>query len=140
MVGRPPAVRPPPVAAGADQDLADGVIPDAVEDGDGFGVGAPGVDGARHDGLDLSVVNAGWRWVIFIATGLLGPSIVASVGFGLCLAPVVSVATAGVEPSETGTASGLLNSSRQIGASLGQGPSSARSLNTAPARSPHRKP
>ncbi|MBP2706128.1 MFS transporter [Microbispora sp. RL4-1S] len=53
------------------------------------------------------------------ATDILGPSIVASVGFGLCLGPVVSTATAGVAPHETGTASGLLNSSRQIGASLG---------------------
>ncbi|MFF0308492.1 MFS transporter [Streptosporangium sp. NPDC004379] len=52
-------------------------------------------------------------------TDVLGPSIVASVGFGLCLAPLVSTATAGVAPHETGTASGLLNSSRQIGASLG---------------------
>ncbi|WP_066943599.1 MFS transporter [Microtetraspora fusca] len=52
-------------------------------------------------------------------TDVLGPSIVASVGFGLCLGPVVSTATAGVAPHETGTASGLLNSSRQIGASLG---------------------
>lgn len=52
-------------------------------------------------------------------TDLLGPSIVAGVGFGLCLGPVVSTATAGVAPHETGTASGLLNSSRQIGASLG---------------------
>ncbi|MDX3231211.1 MFS transporter [Streptomyces sp. ME19-01-6] len=52
-------------------------------------------------------------------TDVLGPSIVTSVGFGLCLAPVVSTATAGVAPHETGTASGLLNSSRQIGASLG---------------------
>ncbi|MBL1098491.1 MFS transporter [Streptomyces coffeae] len=50
---------------------------------------------------------------------VLGPSIVTSVGFGLCLGPVVSLATAGVAPSETGTASGLLNSSRQMGASLG---------------------
>lgn len=53
------------------------------------------------------------------AADILGPSIVASVGFGLCLAPVVSVATAGVAPHEAGTASGLLNSSRQLGASLG---------------------
>jgi EmrB/QacA subfamily drug resistance transporter len=52
-------------------------------------------------------------------TDVLGPSIVASVGFGLCLAPVVNIATAGVAPHENGTASGLLNSSRQIGASLG---------------------
>lgn len=49
----------------------------------------------------------------------LGPSIVAGVGFGLCLGPIVSTATAGVAPHEAGTASGLLNSSRQIGASLG---------------------
>jgi EmrB/QacA subfamily drug resistance transporter len=53
------------------------------------------------------------------STDILGPSIVAGVGFGLCLGPVLSTATAGVAPHETGTASGLLNSSRQIGASLG---------------------
>ncbi|MFI6763469.1 MFS transporter [Micromonospora sp. NPDC050417] len=50
---------------------------------------------------------------------VLGPSIVASVGFGLCLGPVVSTATQGVAPHETGSASSLLNSSRQIGATLG---------------------
>ncbi|MFI7132767.1 DHA2 family efflux MFS transporter permease subunit [Nonomuraea sp. NPDC050153] len=53
------------------------------------------------------------------AANVLGPSLVAGVGFGLCLAPVVSTATVGVAPHETGTAAGLLNSSRQIGASLG---------------------
>jgi len=68
---------------------------------------------------------AGFAWFGLIspdgsfATDVLGPSIVASVGFGLCLAPVVSIATAGVAQHETGTASALLNSSRQIGASLG---------------------
>ncbi|WP_214403165.1 MFS transporter [Pseudonocardia lacus] len=68
---------------------------------------------------------AGFAWFSLISpdgafpTHVLGPSIVASVGFGLCLGPVVSTATAGVATHETGTASGLLNSSRQIGASLG---------------------
>jgi EmrB/QacA subfamily drug resistance transporter len=68
---------------------------------------------------------AGFAWFALIsadgsfAVDVLGPSIVAGVGFGLCLAPVVSTATIGVAPHETGTASGLLNSSRQIGASLG---------------------
>ncbi|MFI6349680.1 MFS transporter [Streptomyces sp. NPDC050560] len=68
---------------------------------------------------------AGFAWFGLIspegtfATDVLGPSVVASVGFGLCLGPVVSTATAGVAPHESGTASGLLNSSRQIGASLG---------------------
>jgi predicted MFS family arabinose efflux permease len=52
-------------------------------------------------------------------TDVLGPSIVASIGFGLCLGPVVSTATVGVASHEAGTASSLLNSSRQIGASLG---------------------
>lgn len=50
---------------------------------------------------------------------VLGALIVASVGFGLCLGPVVSTATAGAAPQESGTASALLNSSRQIGSSLG---------------------
>jgi hypothetical protein len=45
--------------------------------------------------------------------------VVSSVGYGLCLAPVVSVATAHVGAHETGVASALLNSSRQVGAALG---------------------
>ncbi len=68
---------------------------------------------------------AGFAWFALIspdggfATDVLGPSILASIGFGLCLGPVVSTATAGVAAHEAGTASGLLNSSRQLGASLG---------------------
>jgi Na+/melibiose symporter-like transporter len=68
---------------------------------------------------------AGFAWFGMISadgaygTDVLGPSILASVGFGLCLGPVVSVATTGVAAREAGTASALLNSSRQIGASLG---------------------
>ncbi|MEW2138861.1 MFS transporter [Streptomyces sp. NPDC005409] len=50
---------------------------------------------------------------------VLGPSIVASIGFGLCLAPMLNLATAGVEPHEAGTAGGLVNSTRQIGAAIG---------------------
>jgi EmrB/QacA subfamily drug resistance transporter len=71
----------------------------------------------------LTAVGFAWFGLIrpdgaFI-TDVLGPSIAASVGFGLCLGPVVATATAGVAPHETGTASGLLSSSRQIGAALG---------------------
>ncbi|MFJ2743744.1 MFS transporter [Streptomyces sp. NPDC087440] len=67
----------------------------------------------------------GFAWFAMVsadgsfAVDVLGPSLVTSIGFGLCLAPVVSTATVGVASHETGTASGLLNSSRQIGASLG---------------------
>lgn len=53
------------------------------------------------------------------AADILGPSIVTSTGFGLCLGPVVSTATRDVAAHEAGTASGLLTSSRQIGAALG---------------------
>ncbi|MBX6749580.1 MAG: MFS transporter [Micromonosporaceae bacterium] len=71
----------------------------------------------------LTAIGFAWFGLIdadgtFVAD-VLGPSIIASIGFGLCLGPVVSTATVGVAPQETGTASGLLNSSRQIGASLG---------------------
>ncbi|MEU1042876.1 MFS transporter [Streptomyces sp. NPDC005551] len=68
---------------------------------------------------------AGFAWFGLISADgsftvdVLGPSIVTSVGIGLCLAPAVSLATAGVAAHETGAASGLLNSTRQIGASLG---------------------
>jgi EmrB/QacA subfamily drug resistance transporter len=71
------------------------------------------------------ITAAGFAWFGLISpdgtfvTDVLGPSIVAGVGFGLCLGPVVATATAGVAPQESGTASGLLTSSRQIGASLG---------------------
>ncbi|SCK52745.1 drug resistance transporter, EmrB/QacA subfamily [Streptomyces sp. WMMB 714] len=68
---------------------------------------------------------AGFTWFGMIsadgsfAVDVLGPSIVTSIGFGFCLAPVVSTATVGVAPHETGTASGMLNSTRQLGAALG---------------------
>ncbi|KAB2349105.1 MFS transporter [Actinomadura rudentiformis] len=67
----------------------------------------------------------GFAWFGFASpdgtflTDVLGPSIVAGVGFGLCLGPVTSIATAGVAPHEAGTASGLLNSARQLGAAVG---------------------
>jgi EmrB/QacA subfamily drug resistance transporter len=71
------------------------------------------------------VTAAGLAWLgrisadgTFVAD-VLAPSIVTSVGFGICLGPVVSTATQGVAVDETGTASGLLTSSRQIGAALG---------------------
>jgi len=68
---------------------------------------------------------AGFAWLGTIsadgsyAVDVLGPSIVAGTGFGICLGPLVSLATMGVAEHESGVASALLNSSRQIGASLG---------------------
>ncbi|MFI6900395.1 MFS transporter [Nonomuraea sp. NPDC050394] len=71
------------------------------------------------------LTGAGFAWFGLISpdgtflTHVLAPSVVIGAGFGLCLGPIVSTATTGVAAHESGTASGLLNSSRQIGASLG---------------------
>ncbi|MEV7883367.1 MFS transporter [Streptomyces sp. NPDC002817] len=56
----------------------------------------------------------------FLAS-ILVPSAVGSVGIGLCFVPLGTAATAGVAPEETGMASGLLNSSRQVGGAVGLG-------------------
>lgn len=50
---------------------------------------------------------------------ILGPSLVCSIGIGMCFVPLGTAATTDVAPDETGMASGLLNSSRQVGGSLG---------------------
>ncbi|WP_051855364.1 MFS transporter [Streptomyces sp. NRRL B-1347] len=69
---------------------------------------------------------AGFAWFALaveaggtFAGSVLGPSLVASVGIGLCFVPLGTSATSGVAPGETGMASGLLNSSRQLGGSIG---------------------
>ncbi|MET9531458.1 MFS transporter [Streptomyces sp. NPDC006649] len=69
---------------------------------------------------------AGFAWfALTVAVGssfvgsVLGPSLVASVGIGMCFVPLGTQATAGVAAPEMGMASGLLNSFRQIGGSLG---------------------
>ncbi|TYQ01508.1 UNVERIFIED_ORG: EmrB/QacA subfamily drug resistance transporter [Gordonia westfalica J30] len=71
----------------------------------------------------LTAFGLAWFGMISVGgsflTDILGPSIATGTGFGLALAPVVSTATADVAPDETGTASALLTSSRQIGAALG---------------------
>jgi len=75
--------------------------------------------------LGAPVTAVGFAWLgAMSADGsfvgdVLGPSLIASVGFGLCLGPVVSTATQGVADHESGMASGVLASARQLGASLG---------------------
>lgn len=68
---------------------------------------------------------AGLAWFALISpdgsflTDVLGPSLLTSVGAGLVLAPVAGAATTGVAPREAGMATGLMNSSRQLGGSIG---------------------
>ncbi|MEW2569814.1 MFS transporter [Streptomyces sp. NPDC047070] len=51
--------------------------------------------------------------------GFLLPSLVASVGVGLCMVANTSLATTGAAAHEAGLISGLINAARQIGGSLG---------------------
>jgi EmrB/QacA subfamily drug resistance transporter len=50
---------------------------------------------------------------------LFGPFLLIGLGMGLAVTPVTVAGTAGVAPAEAGLASGLLNTSRTIGASIG---------------------
>lgn len=71
------------------------------------------------------LVTAGFFWLSRIGAGshywgaVFGPGVVVSLALGLLFTPLAAAATAGVERSEAGLASGLLNTSRQIGGSLG---------------------
>ena len=50
---------------------------------------------------------------------ILGPSLLAAVGLGLAFVPVTIAAVTGTEPEEAGLASGLINTSQQVGGALG---------------------
>jgi hypothetical protein len=51
--------------------------------------------------------------------GILAPSVVASLATGACFVAVGSAGTEGVPAEEAGMASGVLNSSRMLGGSVG---------------------
>jgi MFS family permease len=50
---------------------------------------------------------------------ILFPSLIAAVGLGLAFVPMTIAAVAGVEPHQAGLASGLINTSQQVGGALG---------------------
>lgn len=52
-------------------------------------------------------------------SGFLLPSVLASVGIGACMVTNTTMGTSGVAPHEAGLVSGLLNTSRQCGGSIG---------------------
>ncbi|WP_267881427.1 MFS transporter [Streptomyces sp. MspMP-M5] len=73
----------------------------------------------------LPVAAAGSLWFgqagvggTFLGT-LLGPSMLVSIGLGICMVSMTVAATSGVAPEEAGLASGLLNTSRQVGGAVG---------------------
>jgi MFS family permease len=67
----------------------------------------------------------GLYWLSFIQagdtywTGACGGGILATFGMGLAFTPIALLATGGVPHQDAGLASGLVNCSRQIGASVG---------------------
>ncbi|MCP2289365.1 MFS transporter [Nocardia amikacinitolerans] len=79
--------------------------------------------GALVAGGAIAAVGIGWFALIspdgsFLAD-VLGPSLIGGFGLGLCLAPVAAAATMGVAGTEAGMASGVFNSARQLGGSIG---------------------
>ncbi len=53
------------------------------------------------------------------AADVLGPSLLAAIGLGLSFVPVTIAAVTGTTPHEAGLASGLVNTSQQVGGALG---------------------
>jgi EmrB/QacA subfamily drug resistance transporter len=91
-------------------------------------------------GASVLVTRLGFKPVLitgllFIAAGLLwfsqvrangsftadvlGPSLLAAVGLGLSFVPVTIAAVTGTRPDEAGLASGLVNTSQQVGGAIG---------------------
>ena len=71
------------------------------------------------------VATAGFTWLAQIdghadyASHVLGAGCLISLALGLLFTPLASAATSGVDRREAGLASGVLNTSRQVGGSLG---------------------
>lgn len=74
-------------------------------------------------GALLAALGLAWFTLISpdgdFLTDVLGPCIITGIGVGLVIAPIVAAATTGVASHEVGMASGLMNSSRQLGGCIG---------------------
>jgi EmrB/QacA subfamily drug resistance transporter len=75
--------------------------------------------------LGTLTAAAGLAWLALITPSstfvgdLLGPFVLIGLGMGLAVTPIAVAGTAGVARQEAGLASGLLNTSRTVGASIG---------------------
>jgi len=74
-------------------------------------------------GLVLTAIGLMWFAQVDVGgdyvSDILFPSLVAAVGLGFAFVPMTIAAVSGVEPHETGLASGLINTSQQVGGALG---------------------
>ena len=75
--------------------------------------------------IGMALIAAGLTWFSQISVhgsflgDILGPSLLAAVGLGLAFVPLTIAAVAGIEDREQGLASGLINTSEQVGGALG---------------------
>jgi EmrB/QacA subfamily drug resistance transporter len=73
----------------------------------------------------MAFIAAGLIWFGQVSVGggftsdILGPSLLAAIGLGLAFVTSTIAAVSGVEPQEAGLASGLINTSQQVGGALG---------------------
>jgi EmrB/QacA subfamily drug resistance transporter len=75
--------------------------------------------------IGLACIVAGLLWFSRVSVGggfltdILGPSLLAAVGLGFSFVTTTIAAVSGVEEEESGLASGLINTSQQVGGALG---------------------
>jgi EmrB/QacA subfamily drug resistance transporter len=73
----------------------------------------------------MGLVAAGILWFSQVSVGgsflsdILGPSLLAAVGLGFAFVPQTIAAVSGIREREAGLASGLINTSQQVGGALG---------------------
>jgi sugar phosphate permease len=75
--------------------------------------------------IGMVLIAAGLAWFSQISVhgsfvgDILGPSLLAAIGLGLAFVPLTIAAVSGIEDREQGLASGLINTSEQVGGALG---------------------
>ncbi|MCW2749768.1 MAG: transporter [Aeromicrobium sp.] len=73
----------------------------------------------------MMLVAAGLFWFSRVSPDgtflgdILGPSLLAALGLGFAFVPLTIASVSGVEPDDAGLASGLINTSQQVGGALG---------------------
>ena len=74
-------------------------------------------------GLVLTAIGLVWFSQVDVGGSYVGdilfPSLIAAVGLGFAFVPMTIAAVSGVEAHQSGLASGLINTSQQIGGALG---------------------